>query len=74
MNESRWRNESAEVIAAVLAALPPGSTTVEKRKAVSAAYPFGPRAHHPYRIWYSEVRRVLGSNKKTEGLFQRMDG
>lgn len=53
-----WRNTATKVITTVLAANP-GAEPAELRALISAAYPFGPRRHHPYKIWLSEVRRQL---------------
>ncbi len=56
---SKWRNEARRVIHLALAALPPEATDKERRKAVSAAYPFGVRGHHPYKMWCAEVRVAM---------------
>jgi hypothetical protein len=58
--ESRWRREARNVIRRVLAELPADASEADKRKAVSAAYPFGQRAHHPYKMFLAEVRAHLG--------------
>lgn len=29
-------------------------------KALRDAYPFGERAHHPYKVWLSEIKRQCG--------------
>lgn len=34
------------------------------RAALLDAYPFGERAHHPYRIWISEIRYQLGEKPR----------
>jgi len=53
-----WRTEARPLIAAALAE---ATGTVEERaEAARAAFPWGPRRHHPYRIWCDEVRRQLG--------------
>lgn len=59
MAESRWRRLSREVIARTLAGLPPDADEKTTRAALRAAYPFGVREHHPYRMWCAEVKRVL---------------
>jgi hypothetical protein len=61
---SRWTQRSNEVIARVLAELPPGADDAARRKAVSAAYPFGQREMHPYRQWCKAVRKALGPRRK----------
>lgn len=57
---SRWRARSRAVIAAAIAAYEGDVADVSAlRKHISAAYPFGPREHHPYKIWLSEVAATL---------------
>lgn len=34
------------------------------RESLLAAYPFGERKYHPYRIWLSEIRYQLGKDKR----------
>ncbi|MEZ4865332.1 MAG: hypothetical protein R3C14_28745 [Caldilineaceae bacterium] len=38
----------------------PGVEGAALRALISQAYPFGERRYHPYKIWLSEVKRVLG--------------
>lgn len=64
MNESQWRRRSREVIHEVLSQLSPGATDRERRIAIRKAYPFGERRNRPYRIWLSEVRKIVGTNSK----------
>lgn len=33
-----------------------GKTPAETAKAIDEAYPFGDRAHHPYKVWLRERR------------------
>ena len=58
MDVSGWRAIAAKTIADVIEKV---GTADEKalRKAISDAYPFGQRFHHPYKVWCSEVRRQL---------------
>jgi len=35
----------------------------EIRAALRAAYPFGPRKHHPYKIWLDEIRVQTGRRR-----------
>jgi uncharacterized protein (TIGR02996 family) len=60
--QSRWRIVSDMTIRFALAEMPADKRWDEKeqRKAVSAAFPFGERRFHPYKIWLSEVKRRLG--------------
>lgn len=60
--ESRWRKIAAPIIARVLKESE-GKTEAEIKAALSAAYPFGPREYHPYKIWLKEIRCQRG--KKT---------
>jgi hypothetical protein len=68
MTESRWRRQARNVIRRVLAELPADASEADKRRAVSAAYPFWERAHHPYKMWLAEVKAQLGGRvrKKIE--------
>lgn len=36
-------------------------TNAELLKLVDAAYPFGEREHHPYKVWLSERRKLIDS-------------
>lgn len=56
--ESNWRRVAAPIIAAAIAAHPQGGT--ELTLALRAAYPFGERKYHPYKIWLSEIKRQTG--------------
>jgi len=58
---------AAPIIARVLAENA-GKPEVEVRAALRAAYPFGPREHHPYRIWLDEISRQRGRRTKPLGL------
>lgn len=64
VTKSNWRLRSREVIRQVLDGLPADATEAQKRAAVGAAYPFGERAHHPYRMWLAEVKLALGRDVK----------
>jgi len=55
---SDWRTRAARVIAKVIQEV--GTDDPKAlRKAISKAYPFGPREHWPYKVWLSEVKRQL---------------
>jgi hypothetical protein len=60
MSDPPWRAHARRVITEVLAALPGSATEAQKRKAIRAAYPFGERKMHPYKMWLAEVRAALG--------------
>jgi hypothetical protein len=59
---SHWRRAAAPIIAKVLAETK-GRTDGEVRAALRAAYPFGQRRFHPYRIWLDEIRIQTGRRK-----------
>ena len=53
-----WRDFARPRIAEVINQV--GTEDVKAlRKALRAAYPWGQRKYHPYRIWCSEIRRQL---------------
>lgn len=54
-----WTDHSNAVIRGVLDTLPTGATEEEARKALSASYPFGERAMHPYKAWLKAVKTAL---------------
>ncbi len=55
-----WREHARPIIARVLADTV-GRPDTEVRKALRDAYPFGPRQHHPYKIWLDEIARQRGT-------------
>ena len=59
---SNWRRVAAPIIAKVLAETA-GKQDAEVRAALRAAYPFGVRRHHPYRVWLDEIRIQTGRRK-----------
>lgn len=59
MSAAYWRSESIAAIKEALASLPADADEKAKRKAISAAYPFGERALYPYKIWLEEVRKYF---------------
>lgn len=56
---SHWRATAIRACAAALERLPKHATEREARSALCDAYPFGPRAHHPYKVWLDEVKKQL---------------
>ena len=36
-----------------------GMTPADTAKAIDAAYPFGERAHHPYKVWLRERKQFF---------------
>jgi len=63
---SDWRSAAKAAILEAVAALPADATDAEQRKAISAAYPFGVRENHPYKVWLAEVRRYFGTYRPSE--------
>jgi hypothetical protein len=61
---SYWRRRAAPIIARVLAENADQPEAVV-RVALAAAYPFGQRKHHPYRIWLDEIRVQTGKRRLT---------
>ena len=61
MSESRWRNIAAPIIAEVLKRFPQRGK--EQDEALKAAYPFGERKYHPYKIWLDEIRQQQNGRK-----------
>lgn len=58
-----WRDSARSYIREVITENP-GIEKKELRKLISKAYPYGERAHHPYKIWLDEVKVQLGLKKK----------
>jgi hypothetical protein len=52
-----WSTRAWAAIDAATRDLPADTPLDERVRIVDAAYPFGERRHHPYRIWL-ECRRV----------------
>lgn len=59
---SHWRRIAAPIITDVLREMG-GKPEHEIRAALLSAYPFGPRRHHPYRIWLDEIRIQTGRRR-----------
>ncbi len=73
-----WADTAAGVIAQVHEALPQTATYEERRKALSAAYPFGQRKYAPYKTWLQACNKYLaryaspGSKKMPLSPLERM--
>jgi hypothetical protein len=63
MTTSRWR-DIANVIIARVVSDNPGLPEYELRKRLSAAYPFGERNYHPYKIWLSAINEHFDPRPK----------
>lgn len=55
---SHWYDRSVSVIDKVFASLPVDADAITIKKAVAEAYPFGARAHHPYKQW-CRARKIM---------------
>jgi hypothetical protein len=58
--ESSWRRQAAPIIEKVLRETE-GQDEKVIRGALRAAYPFGERQYHPYKIWLDEIKRQRGA-------------
>jgi hypothetical protein len=54
-----WSRLARETIAQVHAGLPSGASLSDRKKAVDAAYPFGPREYWPYKAWLKARKAYL---------------
>lgn len=60
MAPKTWRDIARAVIQqALIEAEAQGLDAEATRKHANAAYPFGQRAYHPYKIWLSEMKRTF---------------
>lgn len=55
-----WRTVAAQTVFKVIQSNPDAKPE-ELRKLISAAYPFGERKYHPYKIWLDEIKRQTGT-------------
>lgn len=59
MSGGTWRDSAKPIIAKVIAEV--GTDDPKRLKAaLRDAYPWGPREHHPYKMWCDEIRVQLG--------------
>ncbi len=54
-----WSIISRTTIARVALTIPAAATFKERKAAIEAAYPFGPRSHWPYKAWCKARRAYL---------------
>jgi hypothetical protein len=54
-----WSDHARAVIQRVHATLPETATLKERKAAIDAAYPFGPRRYWPYKAWCKARRKYL---------------
>lgn len=55
-----WLERAWAAIDRVDRSLPADATLAERTRAVDEAYPFGERAHHPYKMWLNARALYLG--------------
>lgn len=56
---STWATKAWQVIDGVHRSLPETASLAERKVAIDAAYPFGQRAHFPYKTWLRARREYL---------------
>lgn len=54
-----WPDQAWRAIDAAHASLPEGVTFKQRKAAIDSAYPFGTRAHWPYKAWLAARRAYL---------------
>jgi hypothetical protein len=59
MSVGIWHDRAWQAIEKMHAALPPDATLAERKKALTAAYPFGERRHFPFKAWCKARRQYL---------------
>lgn len=69
MASRTWRDKARPIIAEILKDHQDCDDATIK-KALLEAYPFGARAHHPYKIWLDEIKRQRGTKYKVLDLCQ----
>ncbi|TBG78599.1 hypothetical protein ELG76_04085 [Rhizobium leguminosarum] len=63
---STWHDLAVERIRELDATLPADMPIKERRKAVQAAYSFGPRKYWPYKAWCKAQREYLNRFLKSD--------
>jgi hypothetical protein len=71
---SDYRLHARQVIAGVLAALPPDATPQQRRRAVRAAYPFREKTGWAYKCWLREAAAALGPVRRERHVGVTPDG
>lgn len=56
-----WSDIARQTIARVAATIPETATFKERKAAIDAAYPFGPRAYWPHKAWCKARRNYLSA-------------
>ena len=58
---SHWRKQAEIAIKKAHDNIPDGATLKERMKIIDAAYPFGMRKYHPYKMWLKERAEYLST-------------
>jgi len=61
-----WAERSWDVINAVHDILPADISLAKRTKAIDAAYPFGLRKNHPYKVWLRCRKKYLDPYRTPE--------
>lgn len=59
MSDSWWRREARAAIDKAHATVPDDADLKARTAIIDAAYPFGPRKYHPYKMWLKERAAYL---------------
>jgi hypothetical protein len=54
-----WARAARETIDRVARTIPDDATMKDRKAAIDAAYPFGPRSHWPYKAWLKARKTYL---------------
>lgn len=63
-----WRQAAEHAIGEALKTMPVDTDEKQFRAHLSAAYPFGERAHHPYKVWLQCVNKEVRKRWPIKGL------
>jgi hypothetical protein len=56
VSRGTWAAAADRALKQAFDALPAGADAAAIEKAIHDAYPFGPRSHHPYKVWLARVK------------------
>jgi hypothetical protein len=66
MTYASWYESAVDHIRKLDATLPADMLIADRRKAVSAAYPFGQRRYWPYKMWLKAQKEYLARFVKSD--------
>lgn len=61
-----WYEKAVEYIREEDEKLPPDVTIEQRKKAISAAYPWGERRFHPYKMWLKAQKEYMARFVKSD--------